>query len=102
VGANFNAPFTLVSTGNITVTDGTVNIATNLPAVVISHGRNGFGGYRSTGIQVPPAASGDELENADADLTFVSRTHSPDFDDEATWLPLPILMSRMIAAGRLP
>lgn len=95
------ASFVLCSLGNIDITDGSVNIATELPAVVISHGRNGFGGYRSDGSQMAGAA-GDELENADADLTFVSRTHGPDFDDEATWLPLPILMSRMIAAGRLP
>lgn len=95
------ASFALCSQGNIDVTDGAVNIATALPAVVISHGRNGFGGYRSNGIQVAGAA-GNELENADNNATFVSRTHGSDFDDEATWLPLPILMSRMIAAGRLP
>lgn len=96
------ASFALCSKGNITITDGAGNIATNLPAIVISHGRNGLGGYRSTGIQVPPATSGDEEENADNNNTFVSRAHTTDFDDEAIWIPLPILMSRMIAAGRLP
>ena len=95
------ASFALCSKGNITVTDGAANIATNLPAVVISHGRNGLGGYRSTGLQVA-GALGDEAENADNDTTFVSRTQGANFDDEATWVPLPILMSRMIAAGRLP
>lgn len=101
VPASFQAPFTLATSGTITVTDGATNIATNLPAIVISHGRNGLGGYRSTGAQVPGAA-GDEAENVDNDTNFVSRTHTPDFDDDAVWVPLTILMSRMIAAGRLP
>jgi len=76
-------------------------IASELPSIVISHGKNGLGGYRANGTQVG-GALGDELENADADGNFVSRTHSADFDDEVTWIPLYNLMSRMIAAGRLP
>lgn len=95
------ASFALCSKGDITVGDGAVNIASQLPAVVISHGRSGVGGFGRDGVQRAGAA-GNELENADGDGDFVSRTHSPDFDDEATWIPLPILMSRMIAAGRLP
>ncbi|PKO90478.1 MAG: prepilin-type cleavage/methylation domain-containing protein [Betaproteobacteria bacterium HGW-Betaproteobacteria-12] len=95
------ASFALCSKGNITITDGAANIATNLPAIVISHGRNGLGGYRSTGVQAA-GALGDEAENADNDANFVARTQTQDFDDEAIWIPLPILMSRMIAAGRLP
>jgi type II secretory pathway pseudopilin PulG len=95
------ASFALCSQGNINVTDGAVNIATNLPAIVVSHGRNGRSGYRSDGAQIPGAAA-DEAENGDNNHAFVSRTHSPDFDDELIWVPIPILMSRMIAAGRLP
>lgn len=101
IPASFQAPFSLATAGTITVTDGSANIATNLPAIVISHGRNGLGGYRSTGVQVPNAA-GHELLNTTGTPNFVSRAHSPDFDDEVVWIPLPILMSRMIAAGRLP
>ncbi|PKO34232.1 MAG: prepilin-type cleavage/methylation domain-containing protein [Betaproteobacteria bacterium HGW-Betaproteobacteria-7] len=103
VDATFASAFTLATPGASTfkVTDGAVNIATNLPAIVISHGRNGLGGYRSTGTQVPNAA-GDELLNTTGTPNFVSRTHTPDFDDEVVWVPLPILMSRMITAGRLP
>lgn len=93
--------FTLTTPGNIDVTDGAVPIATDLPAIVVSHGRNGFGGYSRDGLRRTGAA-GDELENADDDTQFVSRTQGPDFDDELTWIPLPILMSRMMAAGRLP
>lgn len=104
VNVPFASAFTLTTPGfnTITVTDGgAVPIATNQPAIVISHGRNGAGGYRSTGIQVGGAA-GDELWNTTGTPNFVSRTHSTDFDDEVVWVPLPILMSRMIAAGRLP
>lgn len=93
--------FALCSVGNITVTDGATTIASNLPAIVISHGKNGLGGYRQNGTQVSGAA-GNELENADGNATFISSPQSVNFDDEVTWLPLFNLMSRMIAAGRLP
>jgi len=95
------ASFALCSSGNITVTDGTINIGTTIPAIVVSHGRNGLGGYRPDGSQIAGAA-GDEFENANGDINFVSRTQSTNFDDELTWVPLYNLMSRMIAAGRLP
>jgi hypothetical protein len=95
------AGFALCSEGNISVTNGAVNIATKLPAIVVSHGRNGLGGYRSDGTQVA-GATDDELENANNDVNFVSRNQSGNFDDEVTWIPLFNLMSRMIAAGRLP
>lgn len=95
------ASFALCSEGNITVTDGTVTIATKLPAIIVSHGKNGLGGYRSDG-NVVAGAAGDELENANNDASFVSRTQTSNFDDEVIWIPLFNLMSRTIAAGRLP
>jgi len=95
------ASFALCSSGNITVTDGTVNIASNLPAIVVSHGRNGLGGYGRNGLQRPGAIRY-ELENANGDTTFVSMVQNSDFDDEVIWVPLPILMNRMVITGRLP
>jgi prepilin-type N-terminal cleavage/methylation domain-containing protein len=96
------AAFTLNTTGDITVKYvNNANIATGLPVIVVSHGRNGLGGYGSDGKRRAGAA-GDELENANDDKTFVSRIQAPDFDDELTWIPLPILMNRMVTAGRLP
>jgi hypothetical protein len=47
-------------------------------------------------------AAGDELENADNNLTFVSRAPSDTFDDQVIWIIPSILKSRMVAAGRLP
>jgi type II secretory pathway pseudopilin PulG len=95
------ASFLLTDDGNIVVTNGSITIADTLVAVVVSHGKNGLGAYRSDGTQLTGAV-GDELRNTDATLTYVSRTHAPDFDDQLVWLPPSILKSRMVAAGRLP
>ena len=99
--ASFTAPlppgaqssFTLGTTGNANVKDGAGsanNIASSLPAVIVSHGSNGVG------------TSGDEQENANSTLTFVSRTPGNDFDDLVVWIVPSILNARMVAAGRLP
>jgi prepilin-type N-terminal cleavage/methylation domain-containing protein len=95
------ATFTLTDNGALTVTNGTINIATNVVAAVVSHGKNGLGAYQMTGIQIG-GASGDELANANADNTFVAKTPEPAFDDLVTWVSPNVLKSRMIAANRLP
>ena len=95
------ASFALTDTGNITVTSGGVNIATNVAAVIVSHGKNGFGAYQTNGTQLAGAA-GDELENADADATFVAKLPEPAFDDLVIWVSANVLKSRMVAANRLP
>lgn len=81
-------------------------IATNLAAVIISHGQNGYGATSVSGVAMAAPTSADELENADNDGSYVSRTPSPqgsnEFDDRVVWLSPYILFSRMIAAGRLP
>ena len=102
--------FALCSQGNITVTDGSSNIATNIPAVVVSHGKDGYGAYTTSGTQLPTTGAGpDELENTNANATFVSRpfTDNPAatggaFDDIVVWITPNILLNRMVAAGRLP
>ena len=98
------ASFTLSSTGNANVKEsasGSANIASELPAVVVSHGRQSAGAYQTSGAKLP-GASGDEAENADADLTFVSRPPGDSFDDLLTWISPSLLKSKMVAAGRLP
>ena len=63
----------------------------------------------------PNAATGgtsiDEAQNPNpnggsADRIFVGRTRSAvagnEFDDIVTWIPMPILIGRMVAAGQLP
>lgn len=94
--------FALCSRGVIDVKDESGNsIATDVPAVVVSHGKNGVGAYTSAGTQLA-GATGDEQENSDADKNFVSHTPTPAFDDQAAWISTNILMNRMVAAQKLP
>jgi prepilin-type N-terminal cleavage/methylation domain-containing protein len=98
------ASFTLDTVGNANVkasSGSSGNVASDLPAVVVSHGSRGAGAWQPNGSQLPGAA-GDEAENADADLTFISRTQDGNFDDLVTWIVPSILKSKMVAAGRLP
>ena len=92
--------FALCTQGDITVKTsvGGNDLATAIPAVVISHGKNGLGAYRTDGTQIAGAA-GDELENANGDATYVSRV---EIDDLVMWIPPGVLMGRILASGRLP
>jgi type II secretory pathway pseudopilin PulG len=69
---------------------------TTVPAVIFSRGPNG--------IAAPVSA--DELENANNDCLFVSRTYSAatgnEFDDLIVWMSPGILKSRMVTAQKLP
>jgi prepilin-type N-terminal cleavage/methylation domain-containing protein len=97
------ASFLLTDNGDITVkaTAAGVDIATNVVAVVVSHGKNGLGAYQTSGVQVAGAAA-DELENANANATFVNKLPEPAFDDLVVWVSSNLLKSRMVAANRLP
>ena len=102
--ADARAAFRLDSAGNANIRPGAssgIKHADALPAVLVSHGRNGTGGYRSDG-QRTPASHPDENENADADLIFVNRLADESFDDHLTWINPAILNARLLAAGRLP
>jgi type II secretory pathway pseudopilin PulG len=109
--------FTLSTTSNLrvcadqgcgtsltTVTDGP-------PAVVLSHGKNGYGAINSITNTVNPAPTSlDELANTNgtADTIYVSHAQSDigstsgEFDDDVAWLSREILLNRMVAGGRLP
>lgn len=84
----------------------TSTIATALPAVILSHGKNGLGAVNAGNVANPAPASADETENTDGDADFVSHTPSPaganEFDDMLIWLSPNTLFNRLIAAGRLP
>ena len=99
--------FALCSPGNLTVLSaatGGTNIANNIPAVVISHGTNGFGAYTTSGSALPiGTATPDEQDNFDPDNNFVSRDFPQGgFDDLVVWVSPNTLMNRMVAAGKLP
>ena len=79
------------------------------PAIVLSHGKNGYGAINSiTGNANPAPTGADELENTDGDAIFVSHSESAsgsgagEFDDIVVWLSREVLLNRMVAAGRLP
>jgi len=78
------------------------NIASFVPAVIISHGSRSAGAYQPTGTKLPTSTDPNEARNSSATQTFVSRTPSNTFDDLVIWVSPSILKSKMVAAGRLP
>ncbi|MGD2138789.1 MAG: type II secretion system protein [Burkholderiales bacterium] len=109
--------FTLSSTGDIQIQgrDNAGNLVdlTNveIPAVIISHGKNGYGAISATGANraTPGSWSGDEKDNTSNTTTFYYRTRSEvtsatggEFDDVVAWIPLNQLFASMVAGGRLP
>ncbi len=96
--SNSNAGFTLTPAGDNVIVDtvsaGGVNIATAIPAVIVSKGKGGAG------------AAADEAENSDGDVTFVRKEQidvaANAFDDVVVWVPSTILVNRMVSAGLLP
>jgi prepilin-type N-terminal cleavage/methylation domain-containing protein len=119
------ASFALCTLGTLTVNtrDETTHVATaigsSLPAVIISHGKNGYGAYQSSGLLVSGVTAGsDEAANAihAVSATFYSRSPtraaSPctdtaagnfcEFDDLVAMITPNVLIARMVSAGRLP
>jgi len=116
---NSAAYFTLRTARDITVNTrdsaGTLLAATapnDIPAVIMSHGKNGAGATSNAGILVTAtsASNVDEQANAGGDGTvFVSRIGSAsvaapggEFDDMVAWISPTILYNRMVNAQRLP
>lgn len=98
------ASFTLDTAGNANIKDALASgydIASALPAVIVSHGSRGAGGYQNTGAKLA-GATGEEAENANANLTFIAHTPTDTFDDLVTWIIPTVLKSRMVAVGKLP
>lgn len=118
------AVFTRVATATPAVASGVA-----LPAVIISHGKNGFGAFTPRGVAPLAAPVGaDEIANATGGTTpatptggyaswaFFSRTPTPaaspcsdaagpsfcEFDDVVLMITSNVLIARMVAAGRLP
>jgi prepilin-type N-terminal cleavage/methylation domain-containing protein len=131
--------FALCTLGDIAVwtrgaaTTTAAPLGTALPAVIISHGKNGFGGWQTTGTRLSPIpSSNDEAANLSGTPTaipaggftnwaFYSRTRTPaaagcvdpvpgatnaappcEFDDVVMMISSSALITRMVAAGRLP
>jgi len=81
-------------------------------AVIISHGKNGYGAIKAqTGVQNPCPAGGcsaDEVDNSAGGTGYTTRSMTPagspagEFDDIVIWISKYTLYSRMVAAGKLP
>jgi len=56
----------------------------------------------SVGADTSAPSGGDSARNVDGSGIFVAREAGPAFDDLVTWVPVAILASRLMAAGRLP
>lgn len=94
--------------------DGTATprIASNAVVVVLTHGKNTYGGSSVDGIPRPaiPAGNVDEKENIDANSEFLSRTPTEagattaggEFDDIVFWITDFETKARMVDAGLLP
>ncbi|MEE9552066.1 MAG: hypothetical protein V3V89_03380, partial [Gammaproteobacteria bacterium] len=95
--ATLGVSISLCSDGNITIldSDGGANIATLVPALVVSHGKNWA-----------VSTSADEAENTDGDDDFVdkdySQTGGSEFDDMLIWISPHMLRNRMLMSGFLP
>ncbi len=104
------ASFALCSCGALNVLSAAppatyTTIAGNVPAVIISHGKNAAGAYTPKGTQLLPVSSyADEQENSDGstDNLYVSHPPTTTFDDLVAWISLDILFNRMVSAGKLP
>ena len=119
--------FALCATGSLTVKTKTAATGgktgtpvSNIPVVIISHGKNGYGAYTpgGTSFVAPPAANTDEIANSTtASTIFYSREQSPqtstcsdtvagsdfcEFDDLVAYIPVSLLITRMVSAGKLP
>jgi prepilin-type N-terminal cleavage/methylation domain-containing protein len=117
--------FALCSLGTLTVntrnelTHAATAVGLVLPAVIISHGKNGSGAFTTAGTTLSAPVGTDEIANAThtaAATTFFSRTQTPrastcsdaagpafcEFDDVVVMITSNLLIARMVAAGRLP
>ena len=83
----------------------------DIPAVLISFGKNGYGGFSDQNTRIADLGAGNEDEklNLQSGTALISRDPSEDprasggtFDDMVLWISPNILYNRMVAAQRLP
>lgn len=117
--APVQSSFALCTLGDITVftrssaAGPAVPLAVAIPAVVVSHGKNGFGAWQPSGTQLPAPPGADEAANASGSTkatpaggyqnwAFYSRTPTSEFDDIVITISASTLAARVVAAGKLP
>lgn len=87
----------------------TATLTTLAVAVLVSHGKNGWGATNAASATTYAAPTSlNELANTIIDRDFVSRISTSadsaagEFDDVVLWLPVYTLFNRMVTAGKLP
>jgi hypothetical protein len=110
--ANSSTGFSSTDPGNLQVCSAsgcaTINVAGDVPAVLMSYGPNGWGARNVNGSTLKDPTSPDELENTNTDVNFVSRSPtksdatSGEFDDLVVWISDGLLKSRVCPAGGCP
>jgi prepilin-type N-terminal cleavage/methylation domain-containing protein len=84
------------------------DVAADVVFVLVSHGPNGWGAHNLNGSTLAAPSGLDELENLDADRTYITRSPtdadavSGEFDDLAVWLSHSQLIARVCPTGCLP
>jgi hypothetical protein len=78
-----------------------VTLVSSTPAVIWSSGANA-----GTGGASPHEAQNPHVNGGSADRLFVSRARSDapgaEFDDQVAWIPMSVLLHRLLAAGQVP
>ena len=118
--ASFNLSTSMANTKTVQTRDSggaLINLATNLPAVVLSYGANNFGTTdNGTAIANSSITNTDEQTNDTKFNTctpdcfiFIGRpvatstaSAGGEFDDRVVWVSASVLFNRMVAAGKLP
>lgn len=85
-------------------------LSNDIPAVILSHGKNGYGATTDQGTTIANASPGnaDEQLNVNSATNFVARyatdnSSAPggEFDDIVAWVSPNILFNRMVAAQKI-
>lgn len=101
---------TLTTLGDININNAagaSLAAAATVPAVILSHGKNGFGARNTAGGTNLAPTGANEITNANPTTTVVSNQPvgaggtGGEFDDLVVWLPTSVIFNRMIQAGRL-
>lgn len=100
-----------IRTRDMSGTQRDVTDADAVAAVILAHGRNGVWAYRdgrrvedlsSTNLDEDINGNGDGNYFFDRPTASDSGTAGGEFDDQLSWIPVSALLSRMVAARRLP
>ena len=100
--AGENATFSLTDNGDINIldADGGNTVASNIPAVVLSHGKNR---PQAADASTDEEENYEDASNANDTIgTLVSRTYDDTFDDMVIWISPNVLRAKMVEAGLLP